>query len=116
MATTVTFNTATPYSLVGIVASDTGVANTATQATMLAACAEGPLKEFLSRTPVTSWPTFNLGQALCNKVRVREVVERGAVPDPKSLEFLWTATGIKFNCTAASAFQFEIRLVGSERF
>jgi uncharacterized protein YaiE (UPF0345 family) len=114
MASTVTFNTQSPFSLVGVVASADGVAGTALRAAVLAACAEGPLKTALSR--VADWSAFNAGQSLCHAIHVREVVERSSTPEPASLEWFWTATGIKFNCTAAATFQFEIRLVGSERF
>jgi hypothetical protein len=112
MATTISFTTASPYSLVGRVSSDTGLADTALRATVLAACAEGPLKEALSRIP--DWSALQL--ALAHVIHVRQVVNRSSTPEPGSLEFLWTLGGLKFNVMANTTFQFEIRLVGSERF
>jgi hypothetical protein len=114
MATTVSFITSSPHTLTGIVTSDNGVALSVARATVLAACAEGPLKALLTRTP--NWTVFNLGGAQYTDVHVRELINRGAGPQADLAEFFWEATGIKCNVSVSMFQQFEIRAQHSERF
>lgn len=93
----------------------TGGAATKTRAEILANCAEGPLKALLARTP--DWTVFNLGDVACNALHAREVINR-SVNDPTPaaaglVEFLWTSTGIKADCSGTR--QLDIRLSHTSR-
>jgi hypothetical protein len=112
MATTITFQAASPYSLVLDAAGD-GAAATKTNVEVLAACTTGPFKARLAK--VADWTAFNLGGSLCGLVHARSIVNRTGPTsgEPSALEFFWTATGIKVACTGEC--QIEIRLQHSER-
>lgn len=112
MATTITFQSASPHSLVIHAAGD-GAAATKNTADVLAACTSGPLKAKL--TSVTDWTTFNLGAPLCGLVHARSIVNRSGATsgEPRTLEFFWTAAGIKMACNGEC--QVEIRFQHSER-
>jgi hypothetical protein len=112
MATTITFDSASPHSLIIHAAGD-GAAATKTNVEVLAACAAGPLKAKLAK--VADWTAFNLGGALCGLVHARSILNRTGPTsgEPTALEFFWTATGIKMACTGEC--QVEIRFQQSER-
>jgi hypothetical protein len=116
MATTCTFHTNTPHSVVASAAGTGGLASVS-RATLLAACAAGPLWEALTRIP--DWSVLNLGGALCKAVHVREVVQRSALGEATAFEFFWTAAGFDIDCTGAfgspGVCQLEIRLSHTER-
>lgn len=111
MASTIAFNANSAHSLI-ITTSGDGGAVSATRADVLAACAEGPLKTLLTRT--ADWTVFNLSQAACGAIHVREIVQRQGGADAEVFEFFWTATGIKADCD--SVLQLEIRLSHTSRY
>jgi len=112
MATTITFESNTPHSLV-IHATGDGAAATKTNVEVLAACAAGPLQAKLAK--IADWTAFNLGGTLCGLVQTRSILNRTGPTsgEPTALEFFWTATGIKMACTGEC--QIEIRFQQSER-
>jgi hypothetical protein len=112
MASAIAFGSASPHSLT-LTVTGNGGATTQNAAAVLAACAEGPLKVFLGKVP--DWTVFNLGHALCDRVHVRELINRAAGNEPSAFEFFWTAQGIKADSNSAGGPQLEIRLAHSSR-
>jgi hypothetical protein len=108
MATTLSFTSSSPHSLIGRIASTAGAADVLPRANVLAACAAGPLKALLTR--ITDWTVFNLGAPLCKAIHIREVINRSSGVEASTSEFLWLATSVKFCCDANTDLQIEIRL------
>jgi hypothetical protein len=111
MASTVTRLTSSAHSLVYTIAGTLGNTDTA-RSDVLAACAEGPLKDLLTHT--ADWTVFNLSQPKNGMVVVREVMNRAAGgPEASTFLFTWLATGFRVSCSAT--IQLEIRLSHSSR-
>jgi hypothetical protein len=110
MATTITFNGNSPYSLL-LTAGGAGGSVAKTRNEVLAACAEGPLKALLTRTG--SWTTFNHAGVDSDRIRVRTVVECILETPSVNTQFAWTAAGIQADITGTV--QIEIRLPHSSR-
>jgi len=107
MASTVTFNGNSPHSLTLTIVGTAG-ATTVSRSTVLAACAEGPLKALLTRT--VNWTVFNMVQPL----DVREILNRVSAVDPTTFQFAFLpTTGIQVDCDGTM--QLEIRLPHTSR-
>ena len=116
MATTVTFNAASPHEIAFTAAGNGGniavAAATIYTAFSNLGISGGPLLALLRKTP--DWTVFNLGGAQCDLVQVRELINRAAGGEATLFKFFWTAQGFEADCTGTC--QVEIRLQHSERF
>lgn len=116
MATAVVFNAASPHEI-AFTASGNGGDLAVAAATIYTSFSAlgihgGPLLALLRKTP--DWTVFNLGNAQCDLVQVREIINRASGVAPTTFKFFWTAQG--FNTDCAGTCQVEIRLQHSERF
>ena len=114
MPTTVNYLSNSPHSLTLRLSSPDAVATAVPKATVLAACAEGPLKTRLSRE--TDWSVFNIGGPGSDELHVRSSMACTVDAGMPTYVFWFTAAGVTVNHRATGLTNIELLLQHSARY